>query len=238
MSSVVRKLCVVAPNDLQRVQQLAERTGDGTGNDVDRDSVISRREHAVDMAVADINKPADVRAKVVDQSVQEYLKARKDLDQRKPTPPAQPAIAAKDADDIVEESVPGEDLEKVETPATKLLGQLAQHKPPLIRWTQSGQLLDEFGQEVMEASATALAEFAMQSRRRSLPPGWMLFANAMVRAGIPLSDIKNMNMRRAMEQIARQDKAEKSFKKRSRTYSQKRYGDKVASSRIHSTNPY
>jgi hypothetical protein len=78
MSSVVRRFDVVAHNDMQRMQKLAERVGDGTSSDVDRDSVIGRREHAVNMAVADLSKPPDVRAKVVDQSVQEYIKARKD----------------------------------------------------------------------------------------------------------------------------------------------------------------
>ena len=212
MSSVVRRFDVVAHNDMERMQKIGERTGNDTENNVDQDSVIGRREHAVDVAVADINKPPDVRAKVVDQSVQEYLKARKDADKHK-QPPTQPNIVTKDDDDYSIADVSVHDDQQLETPAAKLLARLTQHKPQLITWSGSGQLLVEFGQEVMGASATTLAEFAMQSRKRSLPPGWTLFSNALVQAGIPLTDIKNVNMRRAMEQIMLQDKAEKLFKK-------------------------
>jgi hypothetical protein len=91
---------------------------------------------------------------------------------------------------------------------------LAQHKPEMIRWGGSGQLLDEDGQEVAGVSAVTLADFSMQSRKRALPTGWNIFASALVQAGVPTKDIKNAVMRRAMARISMQDRAEKSFEKR------------------------
>jgi hypothetical protein len=225
MSSAVRKYYVITPVEFER---LVKRQNEKMSPD---DETVERREMEVDEAMLNKRAAPDVRMKAFDQSIQQLKKARNDASKRKKrstavqtttttadTAPHSPveSEARPVIDDVPTASAAVEPAPKQMKHGRQLLGRLAQHKPKVISWTDDGKMLDERGQEVAGASAFTLAEFSMQKMKRALPTGWNLFATALVRAGVPSSEIVNQRMRQAMAQISAEKSTPRESKKRAR----------------------
>jgi hypothetical protein len=236
--SATKKFCLITRGDLERLTSEKHSVRDKA----EADSVVERRERAVNRALVDVSRPPDVRMKILDQVIQEYTKARRDAEKKvaplaemtpvAPAPPAPPSLPPPPSPSPSETSYTSSSVETPASPsptlapllplntiAGKLLAWLQRRDPPVIRWTADGVLLDEYGQEVLGTSAIELAIFTTEKRMRKLPTGWNVFASALVRGGAPADEIPNSTMRRAMDHIIKQEIAEKSFQSRPRNTS-------------------